>query len=173
MPTSSTLPRSEAEPVTLENEDEEDDANDAVSDLAETYSVTDLDSASDYDDSKDEYLAPEPDATWPEDLVERAYRLGSRQHGQRPRPLVAKMLRWVDAVKILGHRSGRNSLKEKQVHMSQDLTKKQQGKLREMRANDGGKITLKKSTEGLVSAKGGGSEVKGGGGSGEGERGGV
>ncbi|KAL8625755.1 hypothetical protein ACOMHN_012348 [Nucella lapillus] len=59
---SSTLPRSEAEPVTLENENEEDDANDAVSDLAETYSVTDLDSASDYDDSKDEYLAPEPDA---------------------------------------------------------------------------------------------------------------
>ncbi|KAL8605655.1 hypothetical protein ACOMHN_065212 [Nucella lapillus] len=61
-PTSSTLPRSEAELVTLENEDEEDDANDAVSDLAETYSVTDLDTASDYDDSKDEYLAPEPDA---------------------------------------------------------------------------------------------------------------
>ncbi|KAL8625754.1 hypothetical protein ACOMHN_012347 [Nucella lapillus] len=76
-----------------------------------------------------------PDRTWPEDLVERANHLGPRQHGQRPRPLVAKMLRWVDAVKILGHRSGRNSLKEEQVHMSQDLMKKQQGKLREMRVN--------------------------------------
>ncbi|KAL8598065.1 hypothetical protein ACOMHN_062663 [Nucella lapillus] len=61
-PTSSTLPRSEAEPITLENADEKDDANEAVSDLAETYSVTGLDSASDYDDSKDEYLAPEPEA---------------------------------------------------------------------------------------------------------------
>ena len=79
----------------------------------------------------EEYM---PDKARQDDFLERAFRAGPRYQGQRPRPIIARFYRWADTLRVLGDRTGRDRMKRENLHLSQDLTRRQSSQLRDLRA---------------------------------------
>ena len=73
-----------------------------------------------------------PDGQWHCDHVERAYRIGQRQMGKN-RPIVVRMDRATEVAFILGHRSGRASIKKVGYGVSQDLSRNQLATIKQLK----------------------------------------
>ena len=76
-----------------------------------------------------------PNEKWSDDVIDRAHRLGGRQSSQntRPRPIIAKFLRWSDAMCLMKNKEARADMKKENLTVAQDLTRRQSSTLKELR----------------------------------------
>nr|KAG5687901.1 hypothetical protein BaRGS_029898 [Batillaria attramentaria]KAG5699159.1 hypothetical protein BaRGS_014458 [Batillaria attramentaria] len=72
-----------------------------------------------------------PNRDWKTEDIIRAHRVGGKQTGDKPRPLIAKFTRWSDKMAILT--SGRDALRQKGVAVASDLTTSQSRTLKRYR----------------------------------------
>lgn len=73
-----------------------------------------------------------PEVTWQPDVVERAHRLG-KPNQRNTRPIVAKFLRWGDAMSLMKHREARADMQHDGIWVAQDLTRRQSQKLKQLK----------------------------------------
>lgn len=75
-----------------------------------------------------------PEKTWDRDVIERAHRLGKpNPRNSNPRPIIAKFLRWGDAMRLMKDRGARADMGRDGLRAAQDLTKRQSARLRTLR----------------------------------------
>ena len=77
-----------------------------------------------------------PEGRWKRGNIEKAQRLGRRreEENSKPRPLLAHFTRAGDARRILAHKKGRAEMREGNMQISADLTRRQQDQLKELRS---------------------------------------
>lgn len=87
-----------------------------------------------------------PGVKWSDDVVERAHRLGkfnTSKSNNKPRPMIVKFQRWGEAMSLMAAKEGRDHMFQDGLRVVQDLTHRQQTRLRELR-EDGKKGYYKK-----------------------------
>ena len=72
-----------------------------------------------------------PKGEWRREDCERAQRIGQRQRGGRPRPILAILSRPGEVDKILDYKRGRAEMKGQGIFLGNDLTRTQQDRIRE------------------------------------------
>lgn len=74
-----------------------------------------------------------PDKEWTDDVIERAHRVGKRNHSNdNPRPIIATFKNWGDVMTLMTNRDARADMKNDGLRAAQDLTKRQSTKLRKL-----------------------------------------
>jgi len=76
-----------------------------------------------------------PEVKWSSDVIERAHRLGRpNPNSTNPRPMIARFQRWGEVMALMTSKGGRDRMQTDGIRVSQDLTRRQSTRLRELRA---------------------------------------
>ena len=75
-----------------------------------------------------------PETDWEPHIIERAHRIGRpNHHNPTPRPVIARFHRWGDAMSLMKNRQAKTSMAHDGIRATQDLTKRQSQRLRQLR----------------------------------------